>query len=184
MAATTSIMVATAAAEIRSVRHLAPGRPHQLDPSGIQQRPQPTVEEQQHQESAVDAVGVGIGEHEHPLIPRPLRRTVGLEAGSDRGGERPEERMLEHLSPRGPGGVEGLALHREHGLDARIPHPGDRGGRGIALDHDQLGPRAGTMGRAIVEFGHRAVPARKDARHGRKSPSIRDRPASGQEIAG
>jgi hypothetical protein len=137
---------------------LAPGGPHQLDPTGVQERPQPAVEKQQHEKPAVDAVGVGIGEHEHPLVPRSVRLAVGLEAGSDRRRERPEERMVEQLLPRGPRGIQRLALHRQHRLQAGIPHPGDRRGRGIPLDHEQLGPRTGPRRAAVGEFGNRSGP--------------------------
>lgn len=124
---------------------LAPRRPHELDQPGVEERPQPAVEEKEHEKAAVDAISIGIGEHEQPAVAGSLRLAVGLQAGSDRVDERPEERMAEQLPTGCPGGIERLALHREDGLHAGISHPGHCNRRRITFDDDGLGSGAAAV---------------------------------------
>ena len=110
------------------------------------------MEEGEEEDTAVDSVGVGIGEDQEPL----KAEAVGPEIGPN---PRPEGRVqflkqrLRGDAARGSlDGIERLPLHREHRLEAGIADAGHGQGRRFAFNDKQLSPRSGAMNLAVDQF--------------------------------
>ena len=82
-------------------------------------------------------------------------------AGADRGDQRLDLGVLEHLVDARLLDVEDLAAQRQHGLGVAVAALLGRAAGGVALDHEQLGQRR-VLDRAVGELaGQRRVLERR-----------------------
>ena len=109
-----------------------------VDVALLDQRPHEPEQQGQQQRVDVVAVDVGVG-HQHDLVVAQLVEVELLvDAGAERGDDRLDLGVGQHLVDAGLLDVEDLAADREDRLDARVPAlPGRAAGR-VALDDEDL----------------------------------------------
>lgn len=143
--------------------HLPPRCPHPAYSAPISSSPQPrslrveeraqkAVEESQQEDSAVDPVGVGIGEDQEPLE----AEGVGAEVlpGTDTEGRRQgaKQRLLRDAPGGGPQRIEWFPLHRQDCLEPAIADAGHCQSGRFPLDNEQFGTGIRAVDLAVEEF--------------------------------
>ena len=137
--------------------HLPPRGPHPPDapgagPGRVEKGAEKAMEEGEEKDTAVDPVGVGIGEDQEPLEAEGVGPEIGPHPGAEGRGQFPEQRLGGDAVRRRLDGIERLPLHREHRLEAGVADAGHGQGRRFPLDDKQLGPGAGAMNLAVDQL--------------------------------
>jgi hypothetical protein len=107
------------------------------------------MEEGEKEDTAVDPVGVGVGEDQEPLEAEAIAPEIGPHPGAERRGQFPKQRLRGDPARGRLDGIERLPLHREHGLEAGIADAGHGESRRFPLDDKQLCPRSRAMNLAV-----------------------------------
>jgi hypothetical protein len=115
------------------------------------------MKEGEEENTAVDPVGVGVGEDQQSLEAEAVAPEIGPHPGAEGRGQFPKQRLGSDAARGRPDGIERLPLHREHGLEAGIADAGHGEGRRFPLDDKQLGPGAGAMDLAVDKLNRTVV---------------------------
>ena len=129
--------------------------------AGVDQLGHLAVEEGEHQRADVGAVHVGVGHDDHLVVARLLDVELLADAGADRGDQRPDLLVREHLVDAVLLDVDDLAAQRQDRLGVAVAALLGRAAGGVALDDEDLGQR-GVAHRAVGELaGQRRVLQRR-----------------------
>src|SRR4029077_6098459 len=122
------------------------------DPALLDERFEVSIEERQQQGADVGAVDVRVGEQDRLAVAELRDVEVVADAGTERGDDRLDLLVPEHLVGAGLLDVEDLAAEREDRLEPAIAAALRRTAGGIALDQDDLG----LLGVALLAVGELA----------------------------
>jgi hypothetical protein len=115
------------------------------------QGPHLAEKERQQQRADVRAVDVGVGHDDDLVIPRLLELELVLDAAPDRGDDRPDLLVREHLVDAGLLDVDDLAAQRQNRLEGAVAAALRRAAGGLPFDEIELAER-GIRKRAVVQF--------------------------------
>jgi hypothetical protein len=115
------------------------------------------MEKGKEEDTAVDPVGIGIGEDQEPLETEGFGPEIGPHPRPEGRVQFPEQWLRGDAARRRLDGIERLPLHRQQRLEAGIADAGHGQGRRFPLDDKQLGPRSGAMNLAVDELDRTAV---------------------------
>ena len=137
--------------------HLPPRGPHPphapgAGPGRVEKGAEKAMEEGEEEDTAVDPVGVGIGEDQEPLE----AEGVGAEVlpGTDTEGRRQgaKQRLLRDAPGGGPQRIEWFPLHRQDCLEPAIADAGHCQSGRFPLDNEQFGTGIRAVDLAVEEF--------------------------------
>ena len=107
------------------------------------------MKEGEEKNTAVDPVGVGIGEDQQTLEAEAVAPEIVPHPRAEGRGQFPKQRLGGDAARGRLDGIERFPLHREHGLEAGITDAGHGESRRFPLDHKELGPGAKAMDLAV-----------------------------------
>ena len=154
---------------LAALRQLVERRLGDVDVAGLDQLLHLAEQQREDQRADVRAVDVRVRHQDDLVVARALDVEVVADARAQRGDQRLDLRVLQHLVDARLLDVEDLAAQREHRLGRAIAALLGRAARGVALDDEQLGQRGvahGAVGELARQRGvlQRGLAAREVAR--------------------
>ena len=149
-----------------------------VDVAGVDQLVHLAEQQRQDERADVRAVDVGVGHEDHLVVAGPLDVELVAHAGADRGDQRLDLVVLQHLVDARLLDVEDLAAQRQDRLRVAVAALLGRAAGGVALDDEDLGQRR-VLDRAVGELARqarvleRALAARQVARLARGRARLR-----------